>query len=107
MGACADKETEQRRLPESPRHGPSGELHFFLLTGTSVGAVASGGGADCRGAFFFDPTSTGTSVGAVASGGGFDFDFSISFSSGVRSSTGARSSPVPGGVGAPPARFVG
>jgi hypothetical protein len=32
---------------------------------------------------------------------------SISFSRGVRASAGVRSSPVTGGVGAPPARLVG
>src|SRR6185369_2192724 len=109
-GGVRGHETERRRVSEDGVTRPAaGRAHFFFeSTGTSVGAVASGGGADSLGGFFLEePTSTGTSVGATASGGGFDFDLSISFSSGVRSSTGVRSSPVPGGIGAPPARLVG
>src|SRR4029078_8604494 len=97
--------TERRRVSEDGVTRPAaGRAQFFFeSTGTSVGAVASGGGAQSLGGFFLEePTSTGTSVGATASGGGFDFDLSISFSSGVRSSTGVRRPPGPRGAAAPP-----
>ncbi len=50
------------------------------------------------GASSSNPLSTGTSVGAVASGGGAALDLSISFSTGVFASAGVCSSFVPGGV---------
>ncbi len=57
--------------------GPGGAYFFFGIHRDLGGRGRVRGRRRGRGGFFFDPASTGTSVGAVASGGGAALDLSI------------------------------